>query len=244
VKIYWQGRFVDALRARVPVEGPYLQGSALAEALPVKAGRMCDFKAHASRLAEGARALLLPAPDLDLFRRAGKELIRLNRLKQGSLRCRFFRDGAMLVHPLPLRPLPPGPLRLLCTPVRHYGPDSLQGRLKANSMLPNLLSRWESAAWAEDGLRLTPAGFVAEGVWSNLLVEKKGVLLTPPLAEGILEGVTREAAIRRWKAKGGLVREAPLTRYDLYTADKIWACSSLRGLLRLSEVDGRKIAPL
>jgi branched-chain amino acid aminotransferase len=141
----------------------------------------------------------------------------------------------------PAPALPKGGVRLSTSAVRHYGPESMQGRLKANSMLPNLLARWETQELAEDGLRLTPQGFVAEGVWSNILIEKKGVLLTPPLSEGILEGSTRGAALRRWRARGKKVLERPLTRYDLYSADKAWAASSLRGLVRILEIDGRRL---
>jgi branched-chain amino acid aminotransferase len=244
MKIYWQGAYVDAARARVKIGGGgagRVDGSALAENMRVIKGRVLHLRQHGKRLAEGAAVLLLPRPDLVEFERACRRLLRLNRLRQGNLRVRYFCDGVFLIHPYAVRPLPDEPLRLMTSSVRHYGPSSLQARLKSNSMLPNWLAAAETRAWAEDGLRLTQEGFVVEGVWTNLVIEKKGRLLTPPLHQGVLEGTTRARLIRAWKAKGAKVKEIPLTRYDLYTADKVWICSSSRGALRVQSVDGRQI---
>ena len=246
MKIYWKNRLIQSGAARIVIgDAAFFMGSALAEAMLVSAGKAVDFEMHFARLCEGARVLMMPQPSKAVLKSACSRLIRANRLREGSLRLRYFRDGALLIHPFPLRKVNPGlekeGIRLLTTAVRHYGPDSVHGRVKANSMLPNWLAKAEAGAWAEDGLRMTPAGYVAEGVWSNIVIEKKGLLLTPPLSEGILEGTVRGALIKKWKKAGKKVKEIPLTRHDLYTADKVWMCSSLRGALKVREVDGRKI---
>jgi branched-chain amino acid aminotransferase len=246
VKLYWRGAILGPRAARAGVfEAALFEGSALVESMRVKAGAILNLKLHEDRFAEGAKVALMPHPlqagELSLAARA---LVKANRLKDGGLRCRYFRDGSLLILAQgPAKPLR-GPIRLATTAQRHYGAASLQGRLKANSMLPNLLALWESMGLAEDGLRLTPQGFVAEGVWTNILIEKNGALITPPLSEGLLEGTTRTDALRRWRARGKPAFERPLTRYDLYTADKVWLCSSLRGMLQVSEVDGRKLGML
>jgi len=244
MKLYWKGSFLEAEEAKVPVfNEDYFSGSALVETMHVLGGKVLNLKLHLSRFSDGARAMDMPAPDLEGFARVARQLIKVNRLKRGALRCRYFRDASLLMHPLPAPAAGRSArgIRLMTTPVRHYGPLSLQGRLKANSMLPNLLSRWESQAWAEDGLRLTEAGFVAEGVWTNIIVQKRGVWMTPPLSQGVLEGTTRSIAMEKWRKKGGKVLETPLTRFDLYTADRAWVCSSLRWMIRIAQVDGRKV---
>ncbi|HXB96448.1 MAG TPA: aminotransferase class IV, partial [bacterium] len=101
------------------------------------------------------------------------------------------------------------------------------------------MAKAETQAWADDGLRLTPDGLVAEAVWSNLVAVKRGVARTPPLHLGVLGGVTRSRFLKQLKAKGLDVREEPLTRYDLWTADQVWVTSSIRGALRVASVDGR-----
>jgi branched-chain amino acid aminotransferase len=243
MRLYWKGRLIEEAQARIPFsEEGLLDGSALAEMMNFRAGKVRNFGLHLSRLNEGARALMMPQPRRGELRAASSLLIRANRLRQGRLRCRYFRSGALLLHPLPPHPaMPKGGISLVTGPARHYGPESLQGRLKAASMLPNLLALRESGAFAPDALRLTPLGRVGEAVWSNIMVEKGGELRTPPLSEGILEGTGRIEALRRWRAKGGRVLERPLTRYDLYSADRVWLCSGTRGLVKVLEVDGRKI---
>jgi branched-chain amino acid aminotransferase len=241
VILYWRGQYLNEAEAFLPVEELYFQGSALAEAFRVSSGRVPLFKEHGARLKEGARALCMPEPDLKELKKACAKLIRLNRLKEGGLRLRYFRSGELLIHPLASRPKSKGPLRLLTTAVRHYGPESLQARVKGSSMLANWLAQSESRTWAEDGLRLTQDGYVMEGVWSNLVIQRRGLMLSPPLAQGSLEGTTRSALLKSWRAKGGKVRISPLTRHDLYSADKVWVCSALRGAQAVDSVDGRKI---
>lgn len=237
------------LRAETPgLDERFWQAQALAESLPVRRGRAVDLKLHLGRLAEGCRALGWAGPDLAALGRACASAIKRARLKDGNLRLRYWggwngEEPAFLAQASVMKPLPAAwknGLRLMSSAVRHYGAASLQGRLKLNAMLPNWLAGAEVQAWADDGLRLTPEGLVAEGVWSNILAVKGGVVRTPPLALGILEGVTRARLLARL-AKSHQVKEEPLTRYDLWTADEVWVCSSLRGPLKVTQVDGRVI---
>ena len=41
-------------------------------------------------------------------------------------------------------------------------------------------------SWADDGLRLTPDGYLAEDCWSNIVIEKKGVILHASCLSGPL----------------------------------------------------------
>jgi|GEM_PF-3985806 branched-chain amino acid aminotransferase len=242
--VYADG-FIAANAAALPLQRlEQLRAVALAESLPFRAGKPVLLAAHLDRLAEGCRALAWRDPDRSLIAKVCRALPAKNRMKAGSLRLRWWGG---LEKPLLLGlafapgPLPEHGLRLMTSAVRHYGPDSLNARAKAATMLPNWLSKAETQAWADDGLRLTPDGLVAEAVWSNLVAVKRGVARTPPLHQGVLEGVTRGAFLRRLRAKGLDVREEPLTRYDLWTADQVWVTSSIRGALRVKEVDGRGI---
>jgi branched-chain amino acid aminotransferase len=216
----------------------------LAESLPVARGRPLHLAGHLARLAEGCRALGWPDPDLKVLSTVARQLPIRNRLRRGGLRLRWWGGLASplgLAHtveaPAPAR----GGISLMTSAVRHYGADSLNGRAKVGHMLPNLLARAEIEAFAEDGLRLTPEGLVAEGVWTNVVALKRGIARTPPLGQGILDGVTRGHFMERLRHEGREVREEPLTRYDLWTADKVWVMSSLRGVLEVHRVDGRPI---
>ena len=67
-------------------------------------------------------------------------------------------------------------------------------------------------------------GELTEGARSNIFVRREGVLLTPPLAAGVLPGVLRAELIAR-----GAAREAALTPDDLN--GEVYLGNSLRGLI-------------
>lgn len=221
-----------------------LLAPSLAESLPIRNGRPLHLRPHLARLAEGCLALGWRGPDQARLARLCREAARRNGLKTAGLRARYWGgldSPAILLQVLAARPMPKGGIRLMTSAVRHYGPDALGARAKAAQMLPNWLAIAETRAWAEDGLRLTPDGFVAEGVWSNVVAVKGMLARTPPLHQGLLEGVTRARLLARLRRRGLTVRQEPLTRYDLWTADAVWMTSSLRGPVRVASVDGREI---
>lgn len=242
--LYVDGKWVLGAQAALKLARvDALAQPALAESLPVKGGKPLHLQEHLLRLAEGCRALLWAEPDLKALATLCREAVHRNGLQDGGLRLRYWpvRPALYLIQAIPARAPQPGPIRLLTSAVRHYGPDALGGRSKAAQMLPNWLAAAETRAWAEDGLRLTQDGYVAEGVWTNIVAVKKRVARTPPLHQGLLEGVTRAKLLERLAAKGLSVREEPLTRYDLWTADEVWMTSSLRGALKVATVDARPI---
>lgn len=87
------------------------------------------------------------------------------------------------------------------------------------------------AAGAHEALFLDAAGRVTEGASSNLFLVRGGILVTPPLDAGILEGVTRAAVLEVAYAEGVLVQERPLTVSDLEAADELFITSTARELL-------------
>ena len=70
-----------------------------------------------------------------------------------------------------------------------------------------------------------PEGFLTEGSFTSLFVERGGTLLTPPLARGLLPGVLRARLLDEGRAK-----EADLTEADL--ADGFLIGNAVRGLVR------------
>jgi para-aminobenzoate synthetase/4-amino-4-deoxychorismate lyase len=80
------------------------------------------------------------------------------------------------------------------------------------------------AAGAAEALLVRDDGLVTEGSFTNVFVEREGVLLTPPAALGLLPGVMRRSLIEQ-----GAAREAELTLDDL--ADGFLLGNALRGLM-------------
>ena len=84
------------------------------------------------------------------------------------------------------------------------------------------------AAGHFDALFINEQGELTEGARSNLFVEKNGILLTPPCAAGLLNGVLRRRLLSEGKA-----REARLGPGELRRADAIFVGNGLRGLVQV-----------
>ncbi len=95
------------------------------------------------------------------------------------------------------------------------------------------------AQGAHEALYVDTAGYVTEGVTSNVLVVKGRRLMTPVV--DCLPGITK-AGIRPLAEAAGLTwYECRLTRDDLYTADEVWITSAVRELLPIVRVDEHHI---
>ena len=248
IRVFLDGNLLHENQCRLLLNSVEFNSYTAVENIPVRSGVAVYLSEHGKRLRASMKGMSMKRMPWS-FEACCRDVVKKNRMRHGNLQVRLWADfGSGEVTHLMIRPwlrkrstLRPAPLKLMTATTRHYGPGSVQGRLKAGAMLNNLQAAWEIQAWADDGLRLTPAGMVAEGVWTNIVIEKDGELRTPPLHEGILAGVTRNPMLAKARKAKKRVRDVSLTRYDLYTADKVWLCSSLHGPVAVSTVDGREI---
>jgi para-aminobenzoate synthetase/4-amino-4-deoxychorismate lyase len=135
------------------------------------------------------------------------------------LRLLLSRSGALAIETRPLPTAPAGPVRVGLSPLP-VDPSDFRLRHKTSDR------RFYDAARG-DGFEmvfLDPDGFVTEGSFTNVFVERDGKLLTPPLSRGLLPGILRERLIEEGRAL-----EADLREDDLRAGFLIG--NSLRGLV-------------
>src|SRR5439155_15404379 len=85
-------------------------------------------------------------------------------------------------------------LQMAIAKIRRNPPQALDPALKTGNYLNNILALREAhEAGADDAILLDLRGRVTEGTTSNVFFVQHGVLVTPPLALGMLEGVTGAA---------------------------------------------------
>ena len=84
-------------------------------------------------------------------------------------------------------------------------------------------------------------GFVAEASGDNIFIVKGGVVYTPPVQAGSLDGITRRAVIRLAEQENIPVVEKDLTRFDLYSADELFLTGTAAEVIGVIEMDGRVI---
>jgi branched-chain amino acid aminotransferase len=93
----------------------------------------------------------------------------------------------------------------------------------------------------DEAVVLTMDGHVNEASAANLFVMRDGVLMTPPVTDDILEGVTRLAMIELAKAEGVPVEIRSIDRSELYIADEMFLCGTGVQISPVVEVDNRAV---
>jgi branched-chain amino acid aminotransferase len=126
--------------------------------------------------------------------------------------------------------------------VRRADPAAIDPSAKTGAHLPNVLAVKEAReAGAHEALLLDANGFVTEGSSSNVFAVRRGVLRTPPLAAGILEGVTRGVVLRLARELGIAAEELPLRPEDLEGADEVFITSTVREIVPVTRLGARAV---
>jgi branched-chain amino acid aminotransferase len=126
--------------------------------------------------------------------------------------------------------------------VRRASPEAIDPSAKTGAHLPNVLAVREArAAGAHEALLLDGRGFVTEGSSSNVFAVRGGALRTPPLAAGILEGVTRGVVLHLARGAGLAAEEAPLRPEDLESAEEVFITSTVREIVPVTRLGDRPV---
>ena len=103
-----------------------------------------------------------------------------------------------------------------------------------NSILANMEATDEGF---DEALLLDPAGFVAEGAGENLFVIKKGVVYTPDLSAGALNGITRDTIFHICQDLGLKLVEKRITRDEVYICDEAFFTGTAAEVTPIRELD-------
>ena len=146
------------------------------------------------------------------------------------VRMRLAPSGALAVEVSPLPRLAELPVPVAVRPAPMATGDFRLAH-KTSLRAPYDAARHESGA--AEVVFVDEPGFVTEGSWSNIFVERDGLLLTPPLSLGLLPGVLRAELVEKGRAVESHLRLADL-------AGGFFIGNSLRGLIpaRLAQPAG------
>lgn len=94
----------------------------------------------------------------------------------------------------------------------------------------------------DEAIMLNSHGKIAEGSAENIFIIKDGIIQTPPLSAGGLEGITRDSVMQIIEENGGFVIERDLERDDLYAADEIFMTGTAAEVKSVTQVDRVRIS--
>ncbi len=94
----------------------------------------------------------------------------------------------------------------------------------------------------DEALVLTQEGHVSEGSAENIFMIQGGDLITPPVTENILEGITRKSILKVAQQELGLkVIERPIDRTEVYLCDEFFMTGTAAQVTAVTRVDFRPI---
>jgi len=124
---------------------------------------------------------------------------------------------------------------------RHHPNVSMTKAKITGNYVNSALAKTESLRMGfDEAIMLDPQGYVAECTGENILLVRRGVIYTPPLA-AVLEGITRDTVIVLAAELGFKVVETPISRDMLYIADEVFVCGTAAEVVAVREVDFRTI---
>jgi branched-chain amino acid aminotransferase len=267
-KVWMNGRLVDWENATVHVLTHALHyGTGVFEGIRCyetsRGPAIFRGREHLERMERSAKIFLMDVPySVDELHAGMIELIKTNGLRSCYIRPIAYRGfGEMGVYPaknpvdVSIAVWPWGAylgednlkngMRMTISSWRRHDPNIIPPRAKVTGAYINSsMAKLEAVhSGFDEAIMLNPDGRIAEGTGENIFIVIDGELLTPPLVDGPLGGITRNSIFRIAHDLDIKVIETPLTRSDLYTAEEMFCTGTAAEVTPVREIDERLIGP-
>jgi branched-chain amino acid aminotransferase len=216
---------------------------------------------HIDRLFNSARILMMDIPfTRDELVQACKDTVRATGLQSCYVRpIAYYGYGEMGVSPISCQV----DVAIACWPWGAYlGEEALLkgARMKISSwtrhdhnIMPpaakttgnyvnSSLAKVEAIkAGYDEAILLNPQGLVSECSGENIFVARHGMLITPPLSAGALEGITQNTVMTIARDLGFEAVVGDVARSDLYVAEEIFVSGTAAEVTPVNSVDDRAV---
>lgn len=254
--VFVNGDYLPETEATVSIfDRGFLFADAVYEVTSVLDGKLIDFEGHAVRLERSLKELDMQAPcTKDELLEIHRKLVELNEIDEGLIYLQVSRgsdgDRDFVFPSEDTKPTlvlftqnKPG---LANSPAAQKGAkiisieDIRWGRrdIKTVQLLyPSMGKMMAKAAGADDAW-MVEEGYVTEGTSNNAYFVKDGVIVTRPLSNDILHGITRKAVLRLAEEAQMKIEERLFTIDEAKEADEAFTTSASAFVMPVVEVDG------
>jgi branched-chain amino acid aminotransferase len=261
MKVYLNDRFVEQEDAKISVfDHGLLYGDGIFEGIRLYDGCVYKLDAHLERLEMSAKALMLNMPwSREYIADALCESCRVNNLKNGYIRLVVTRGvGSLGLNPLtcskpqliiiadditlyPAEYYEKG-LSIITSATRRNHQAALPPMIKSLNYLNNILAKVDALNMgAFEAIMLNDHGMVAECTGDNIFIVHKGIIYTPPVNTGSLDGITRGGIFEIADDLGIELIERDITRYEIWTSDECFLTGTAAEVIPVTELDKRPI---
>jgi branched-chain amino acid aminotransferase len=261
-KIWMDGQLVDWRDAKIHVLSHTLHyGCGAFEG--VRAYNTADgtaifrLREHTERLFNSAKILRMKVPfSIEQVEEAQKQVVRENQLKSGYLRpLVWIGDKKLGVSPkgntihlmvaawewgayLGEEGLKRGIRVKTSSYTRHHVNITMTQAKAVSNYTNSILANMEvTEEGYDEALLLDSAGFVSEGAGENIFVIKSGVVYTPDLSAGALNGITRNTIFHICQDLGLELVQKRITRDEVYIADEAFFTGTAAEVTPIRELD-------
>jgi D-alanine transaminase len=256
---YVNGQYVPHSQASVHIEDRgYQFADGVYEVVTIVNGKMIDEEGHLQRLSRSLSELRIDEPmKPGPLKMVMREVVRRNGIQNGIIYVQVTRGVAPRDHPFPKNTAP----ALVMTAKRlsmeklektaEKGvnvltvPDIRWARrdIKSVSLLPNVLAKQEAKDNdAYEAFQVDDEGMVTEGSSTNAwIVDNNGKVITRPVSNDILAGITRASLLKELEKKGIETELRSFSVEELQNAREVFLTSSTSYVLPVVKVDNHVI---
>jgi D-alanine transaminase len=255
--VFVNGSFVPYQEARIPImDRGFLFADGIYEVSAVLNGRLVDHLAHFARLERSLSEIRIRNPyDVAEWTRLSEELVRRNHLREGLVYLQVTRGVAERDFAFPKDAEPTVVMftqdkNISRSPQAETGiavvtvPDLRWKRrdIKSVSLLPQVLAKQAAAEAGVAEAWMVEDGFVTEGSSSTaFILTKDRRIMTRPLSNAILPGITRQSVMRLAAENGLQVDERLFTVEEAHAADEAFLTSASMLVMPVVSIDGRPV---
>ena len=247
-------KYIDIRDARIsPLDRGFLFGDAIYEVIIAFNKKPFELEAHVSRLKKNISTLGYSFEDTLDIEAIIQEVIARNTFLNQVIYLQISRGTDAIRDHIPGNNLSPtifvsshelqtdfslssGEKAILVEDFRWR-----KSQIKATSLLANVIYRSEAKQKQVFETILFENGFITEGAVSNVFCCINNKIITPPISENILPGVTRKVVLELIQDASLECMETKIPVDSFLQAEEIWVTNSTKGIIPIIELDGKKI---
>jgi branched-chain amino acid aminotransferase len=117
-----------------------------------------------------------------------------------------------------------------------------RGKISGGYVNSALAKSDANLAGFDEAILLNQDGHISEGSAENIFIYRKGKIVTPPVTDNILEGITRNTMIALLRDELGMeVVERPVDRTEVYLSDEVFMVATGAQIVAITRIDHRKL---